>query len=141
MPQRFSDNAPIPLLQLPQRVRSGRTGNLRQRRRAEVPFQVKLRRDNGPASAASEVVWEGVNISSSGMLCVAAEPIWPGNQVTCEVCLTNARQAVVEGFVAELLAWQEGVAMRICFAPRTADDERCLDSWLDEVCGAPNART
>jgi len=58
----------------------------------------------------------GLDLSTHGMLCVASQPLWPGNLVVLDLQLPGVVESLrVRGVVEELLPHGRDFAMRIRF--------------------------
>ncbi len=73
----------------------------------------------------------GVDLSFGGMMCTAAEPVWPGNVLELDVILPGEhRPLAVRGRVAELVAFRGKVAMRIRFEGLSLTERKRIASWM-----------
>ncbi|MEO0815258.1 MAG: PilZ domain-containing protein [Myxococcota bacterium] len=79
---------------------------------------------------------EGIDLSFGGMLCVAEEPVWPGNPLAAELYLEGANVAVpVIGRVVELVSHRGRIAMRVRFTEVDAGSRRAIANWMADAVG------
>lgn len=103
----LDETRPLGIFELP--VREDPTvANRRTLPRVNGRFELRL--EDG-------TTYRGVDLSFGGLMCVGAEPIWPGNIVSFELFLsTENRPLAVRGRVAELVPARRGaIAMRVRF--------------------------
>ena len=88
------------------------------------------------ARTASGEVLAGVDLSFGGMLCLAEQPVWPGNRIDVDLYLSGTQSTVpVSGRVVELVSYQGQIAMRVRFSGVEHASRRAIASWMANSVG------
>ncbi len=113
---------PVALLQLP--ISTGPAGaNRRFLPRVNAKFQTHDLVNGG--------VYEGIDISFGGMLCIAEDPLWPGHSMQAEIILPHADKPIpVLAKVVELVTYRGHLAMRMRFEEILDKDRRRIAQWM-----------
>ena len=80
----------------------------------------------------------GVDISFGGLMCIAEEPVWPGNTIDLDLELPEERSRIpIRGRVVELVSYRGKVAMRVRFEDVPPKDRKRIASWMARAYPKP----
>jgi hypothetical protein len=91
--------------------------------RMSMPFTVRI--------TATGDCLKGIDLSFGGLMCIASEPIWPGNEIAIELSLPGDSMPLpLNGRVVELVSYRGRMAMRLRFENITTASRRRIATWM-----------